>query len=248
MRVALVTGSSRGIGLAILKQLVQDGFTCVMTSTKKTPETDELAKSLGVRHIVCNIGDTESRKALFSEIEKEYGRLDLVVNNAGTAPKQRLDILETTEENFDGVVSVNQRGTFFMCQLAANFMLAHKQAGEVPRIINISSISAFTSSVNRGEYCIAKAGISMTTKLFADRLAEEGIPVFEVQPGIIKTDMTKGVQEKYDALIAGGVTPIKRWGLPQDIADAVSVLASGKLDFATGQVIHADGGFHIRRL
>lgn len=250
MQVALVTGSSRGIGLGILKRLLKDGYTCIMTSTSRTDGTERTVKSLGdgVTHLVCDIGDQKSREGLFAQIERQFGRLDLLVNNAGVAPKERLDILQTTEENFDGVVNVNQKGTFFMCQLGANLMLRTKKEGQTPRIINISSISAFTSSVNRGEYCIAKAGISMCTKLFADRLAEEGIPVFEVQPGIIQTDMTKGVSEKYDRLIQEGITPIRRWGTPEDVADAVSALASGKLDFATGQVIHADGGFHIRRL
>ena len=184
-------------------------------------------------------------------IKEKYGRLDIHVNNAGVAPKLRLDILKTTAESFDFVMNINLRGTFFMCQNVANAMIEMKDSGlrdYSPRIVNIASMSAYTSSTNRGEYCISKAGISMITKLFADKLSEYGIPVFEVRPGIIMTDMTSTVKEKYDRLIAGGVTPIKRFGQPKDVADCVMAAASGRLDFATGQVLNADGGFHIRRL
>ena len=182
---------------------------------------------------------------------ERYGRLDLHVNNAGVAPNVRLDILETTEESFDRLMRINLKGTFFMCQTVARAMIALQQkgiAGYHPRIVNIASMSSYTSSTNRGEYCISKAGISMVTKLFADKLAEYGIGVFEVRPGIIMTDMTKTVTEKYQKLIDEGVTPIKRFGQPEDVANCVLAAASGLLDFATGQVLNADGGFHIRRL
>ena len=179
------------------------------------------------------------------------GRVDLLVNNAGVACEKRLDILETTEESFDRLLRINTKGTFFMCRLFARHMIEQKQkdAEYVPRIVNISSVSAYTSSVSRGEYCISKAGISMVTKLFADRLAEYGIPVFEVRPGIIATDMTECVKEKYDRMISEeGITPIRRWGTPEDVANCVLAAASGLLDFGTGTVLNADGGFHIRRL
>ena len=175
----------------------------------------------------------------------------MLVNNAGVACAVRLDILETTEESFERLMRINLEGTFFMCQTAANKMIELKKQGVedyTPRIVNISSMSAYTSSVSRGEYCISKAGISMTTKLFADRLAEEGIPVFEVRPGIIMTDMTAVVKEKYEKLIAEGVTPIRRFGQPEDVARCVMAACSGLLDFGTGTVLNADGGFHIQRL
>ena len=173
------------------------------------------------------------------------------MNNAGVACEVRLDVLETTEESFDRVVGINTKGTFFMCQIFANLMIGYQGRGLVdytPRIVNISSVSSYTSSTSRGEYCISKAGISMTTLLFADRLAEYGIPVFEVRPGIIKTPMTDVVSEKYDKLIDEGLTPIKRWGTPEDVAKCVLAASSGLLDFGTGTVLNADGGFHIRRL
>ena len=175
----------------------------------------------------------------------------MLVNNAGVAPTVRLDLLETTEDSFDRLMQINLKGTFFMCQLAARMMIDMQGKGledYTPRLVNISSMSAYTSSTSRGEYCVSKAGISMTTQLFADRLAEYGIPVFEVRPGIIQTDMTAGVTEKYQKLIDGGITPIKRFGQPADVANCVCAAVSGLLDFAAGQVLNADGGFHIRRL
>jgi len=175
----------------------------------------------------------------------------VLVNNAGIAPRKRLDILETTSDSVDALLDINLKGTFFMCQAAANTMIGlldRGLEGYSPRLVNISSMSAYTSSVSRGEYCISKAGISMVTKLFADRLAEYGIPVFEVRPGIILTEMTSSVKEKYARMIDEGVTPIRRFGLPEDVAACVEAACSGLLDFATGQVLNADGGFHIRRL
>ena len=175
----------------------------------------------------------------------------MLTNNAGVAPTVRLDVLKTTQESFERVVGINCEGTFFMCQLFANAMieLQNKDLPDYkPRIVNISSVSAYTSSTSRGEYCISKAGISMVTKLFADRLAEYGIPVFEVRPGIILTDMTACVKEKYDKLIAEGITPTKRMGLPEDVAKCVIGACSGLFDFGTGTVFNADGGFNIRRL
>lgn len=256
MKVASVTGSRRGIGLAIARELAKDGYTVVLSDIiekeEALPLLEELrAEGLSVDYVRCDISKTEDRAAFFAYIDKTYGRLDVHVNNAGVAPRVRLDILETTEESFDFLMGVNLRGTFFMCQAAANRMRTWKAAGVedyTPRIVNIASMSSYTSSTNRGEYCISKAGISMVTQLFADKLAEDGIPVFEVRPGIIQTDMTATVTEKYQKLIDGGVTPIRRFGQPEDVANCVMAAVSGRLDFATGQVLNADGGFHIRRL
>jgi len=240
-KVALVTGSTRGIGKAIADALEREGYLVVRSGTKPME---------GANYIPCDISKEIDRERFFDEMHRLYGRLDLLVNNAGVAPPQRLDILQTTVESYDTVLDVNLKGTFFMCQRAANDMLALQGGLEdyQPRIINISSISAYTSSTNRGEYCVSKAGISMVTRLFADRLAQHGIPVFEVRPGIILTDMTAGVKEKYEKLIDEGLTPVKRFGRPEDVADCVLALCSGRLDFAAGQVIDADGGFHMRRL
>jgi len=229
-QIAIVTGAARGIGLSIAENLKQMGYEVIGADLASgTP---------------CDISNPTDRQRLLDETVAKYGQVDLLVNNAGIAPAQRLDILETTPDSFRRVLGVNLEGTFFMCQLFANQMI--KQG--FGRIINIASISSYTSSVNRGEYCISKAGVSMTTQLFADRLAEFGVGVFEVRPGVILTDMTEKVKDKYAKLIEDGLTPIKRFGQPQDVADAVFAIASGRLDFATGQVINADGGFHIRRL
>jgi len=240
-KVAAVTGSTRGVGKAIADALENEGYLVIRSGTKPMD---------GAGYIPCDISKTEGRKHFFDEIHRRFGRLDLLVNNAGVAPRERLDILQATEESYDYVLDVNLKGTFFMCQHAANYMLGLQSKLEEyrPRIINISSISAYTSSTNRGEYCISKAGISMVTQLFADRLAQADIPVFEIRPGIILTDMTAPVREKYERLIEDGLTPIRRIGRPEDVADCVLALCSGRLDFAAGQVIDADGGFHMRRL
>ena len=240
-KVAAVTGSTRGIGRAIAEALESEGYIVVRSGTKPMDDTN---------YILCDISKTNDRDYFFNEIHRRFGRLDLLVNNAGVAPPARLDILQTTEESYDYALDINLKGTFFMCQRAANYMLETQGRLEAyqPRIINISSISAYTSSTNRGEYCVSKAGVSMVTRLFADRLAGHDIPVFEIRPGIILTDMTAPVQEKYQKLIGEGLTPIRRIGRPEDVADCVLALCSGRLDFAAGQVIDADGGFHLRRL
>lgn len=242
-KVAVVTGARQGIGKGIADALKAEGYTVVYSAQSPSME--------GELYCPCDISKAEDRKALADFVMNQYGRIDLLVNNAGVACKVRLGVLETTEESFDRVVGINTKGTFFMCQLFANRMIECQSRGLEdyhPRIINIASVSSYTSSTNRGEYCISKAGISMTTQLFADALAPYAIPVFEVRPGIIKTAMTEGVSEKYDKLIAEGVTPIKRWGTPEDVANCVLAAASGLLDFGTGTVLNADGGFHIRRL
>ena len=253
-KVAAVTGSRRGIGRAIAKALAKDGYTVVLSGASSAANSVDFLREFReigpAEYVSCDISNTHDRNAFFEFIEKSFGRLDVLVNNAGVAPRERLDVLETTEDSFDYVLDVNLRGTFFMCQAAANLMTRTQKSKTSyrPRIVNISSISAYTASVNRGEYCISKAGVSMVTALFADRLAEYGIPVFEVRPGVIMTDMTSAVTEKYQALIDGGLTPIKRFGQPEDIADCVMAAVHGHLDFATGQVLNPDGGFHLRRL
>lgn len=254
-KIAIVTGSRRGIGLATVKKLMSDGYTAVLCDVVEKEEVKDLLAELN-RHgeadyFRCDISVPEDREALMDAVVEKYGRIDALVNNAGVACKQRLDILETTVESVERLLRINLEGTFFMCQAGAKRMIAMKKAGLPdynPHIVNIASMSSYTSSVSRGEYCMSKAGISMVTKLFADRLAEENISVFEVRPGIIMTDMTAVVKEKYEKLITEGVTPIRRLGQPEDVANCVSAACSGLLDFGTGTVLNADGGFHIQRL
>ena len=247
MKTAIVTGSSRGIGRGIADLLDQNGYTVIYSGTKPERPADLSDEK---SYFAADISDGTQRRALVAFAMEKYGRLDVLVNNAGIAPRVRRDILEMDEESFDEVLGVNLRGTTFMCQLAAKAMLEGKKtlSDYAPRIINIGSMSADTASVNRGEYCISKAGVGMVTKLFAARLAAEGIPVFEVRPGIIDTDMTKGVHEKYRKLIDEGLLPVQRFGEPQDVARMVLACCSGLLDYSAGQTLDADGGFSLRRL
>lgn len=254
-QVAIVTGAARGIGRGIAEALARVEFDLVVDDVlepEAAGETMKVLRDLGaeVLYLRADISKSEDRARLVQECQGRFGRLDLLVNNAGVAPAQRLDILQATEESFDRVLAINLKGPYFLTQMVANWMIEQKREhpGRSPKIVNISSISAYTSSPSRGEYCISKAGVSMMTKLFADRLAEYGINVYEIRPGIIATDMTKAVKEKYDALIAGGLTPIARWGLPEDIGKAVAAIAFGAFPFSTGEVINVDGGFHLRRL
>ena len=246
-KIAVVTGSSRGIGRGIADLLHEEGYQVVYSGTH--PERPENLPA-DRDYFPCNIAQEADRNGLFAYVAEKYGRLDVLVNNAGVAPLVRRDILEATQESFDRVLGINLRGTFFMCQAAANRMIAGLETlpDYHPRIVNIGSMSAYTSSVSRPEYCISKAGIAMVTQLFADRLCEYGIPVFEIRPGIIETDMTSVVHAKYEALIAQGITPIRRFGKPEDVANMVLAACSGRLDFTSGQVLNADGGFHLRRL
>ena len=246
MKVAFVSGATRGIGRAIADRLFERGYQVLYSGTRAERPAD-LPEDRD--YIGCNISDANQRKAAFEYIDRHYGRLDVLVNNAGVAPLVRQDILQMTEESFDRVLDINLKGTMFMCQLAANYMLSMKEKWEdKPRIVNIGSISAYTSSTARGEYCISKAGLGMVTQLLADRLAEEGIPVFEVRPGIIATDMTEKVHDKYAKLIEGGLLPVPRFGAPEDVANMVEACCSGLLDYSAGQVLNADGGFSLRRL
>lgn len=249
MKIAIVTGGRRGIGRGIAEALIGKGYRVIATGV--SPEAGEDFKKLGENAVYfrADSASAEDRKTLFAEVEKTYGRLDLLVNNAGVAPAVRADLLEMSEESFDRVMGTNLRGTFFMTQEAARFMIRTLDRYETPpMIVNIGSMSAYTSSVNRGEYCMSKAGVSMATALYADRLAPYGINVYEIRPGIIRTDMTEKVSEKYDRLIAGGITPIRRWGTPEDIGKAVAAIADGAFPFSTGEVINVDGGFHLQRL
>ena len=253
-KCAIVTGASRGIGFATAKQLCSEGYNLVMVATgtkeKNADAIDEL-KKLGteVLYVQANIADHDDRLRIVEEAVKVFGRIDVLVNNAGVAPLQRADLLTMTEESFDRVIGTNTKGNMFLTQAVANQMIRQDLVnGRRGVIVNISSCSAVVSSTNRGEYCISKAGVSMLTTLYADRLAPEGILVHEIRPGVIDTDMTGTVHEKYDRLIAAGEFPIARWGKPQDIANAVSLLISDKLMYTTGNYIDVDGGFHIRRL
>ena len=243
-KTALVTGAAGGIGFATVQKLLQNGFAVAgMGRNDNLPQTPE-GDFLYFRGDVKSDAD---RRGFIDAAKKKFGRIDVLVNVAGIAPKVRTDLLEMTEESFDEVMEINLKGTLFLTILAAKEMIKN-EGDHKGSIVNISSVSAYTSSVNRGEYCISKAGVSMVTKLFADRLAEYGIPVNEVRPGIIATHMTEKVKEKYDALIEGGLLPEKRWGQPEDVAAAVYALCSGALPYVTGQSIDVDGGFHIRRL
>ena len=247
MRSAFVTGSTRGIGRGIAEALRREGWRVFFSGTRKEPPADLPA---GADYIPCDISRAEDRRAALEEILRRCGRIDLLVNNAGVAPLERRDILEMTEESFDRVMGINLKGTLFMCQLFAREMIAERDRVSEwqPRIVNIGSMSAYTSSTSRGEYCVSKAGVGMVTKLFADRLAAEGIPVFEVRPGIIDTDMTKVVHEKYERMIGEGLLPVRRFGKPEDVAGMVLACAGGLLDYSAGQVLDADGGFSLRRL
>lgn len=254
-KVALVTGSSRGIGKAIAIGLAKAGYAVVINSRQPEStlqESIEEVKVFGnpVLYLQGDIALKEDRKWMIDQLMDKFGRIDLLVNNAGVGPKIRNDLLEMTEESMDFVLGVNLYGTFFLSQAVANIMIAEKgdYPERLPMIINISSMSAYTSSLNRGEYCISKAGVSMITQLFADRLADDGIRVYEIRPGIIETELTAKVKDKYSPLIESGLTPIKRWGQPEDIAQAVLTLSSGGLLFSTGDVLNVDGGFHLRRL
>ena len=250
--VALVTGAARGIGAAIAIELAKSGCDVVVFDVIKSEGTVTSIRSAGSRglDIIGNVASAADRSAALAKIEQAFGRLDVLVNNAGVAPKMRADILEATEESYDRVMSTNLKGPYFLTQAAANWMIRQRKErpGDWMCIVNISSMSAYTASVARGEYCISKAGVSMATKLWAARLAEFGIGVYEIRPGIVATEMTSTVKDKYDKLIAEGLTPIKRWGRPEDVAKAVAAVVRGDFKFSTGEVINVDGGFHLRIL
>ncbi len=253
-KTAIVTGGSRGIGFGIARQLGLDGYQVAILDINDPKQYQENLKeleSLGIDYLYVQGSTTnkEDRENFLKQTVEKYGDIDVLVNNAGVAPKVRLDLLEMTEESFDYVVGTNTKGTMFMTQLVANQMLTQPVKGRRRGVIvNISSSSVTVSSTNRGEYCVSKAGVAMLTTLYADRLAAEDIQVYEIRPGVIDTDMTKVVHKKYSDLIEQGAFPIARWGTPQDIADVVSAFCSEKFIYSTGNYIDLDGGFHIKKL
>ena len=257
-KVALVTGASRGIGRAIAIELARVNYDVMINYASNQAAADEAcdavkATNSDVRVETCraNVADAAERDELLRQTRAAFERLDLLVNNAGVAPEQRVDLLDATVESFDRVVGTNLKGPYFLTQAVARWMIEQRSsagAGYSPAIVNITSISAYTASPERGDYCVSKAGLSMMTKLFAARLANDGIRVYEIRPGVIATDMTEGVKAKYDRLIDADLTPIKRWGTPEDVGRAVAAIAMDLLPFSTGEVINVDGGFHLRRL
>jgi len=261
--VALITGASRGIGRGIALELAKLGHDLVINYAGNAEAAKQTAADCGthakaagksIRAEICqaDISQSADRKKLTVFTREQFGRIDLLVNNAGVAPNVRADILEATEESFDRLIAINVKGPYFLTQLVAKWMIEEVRSAERgvrnPKIITVSSISAYTASTHRGDYCVSKAALSMLTPLFASRLAEFGINVYEIRPGVIATDMTGAVKEKYDKLIAEGLTPIQRWGTPEDIGRAVVAIARDAFPFSTGEVINVDGGFHLRRL
>ncbi len=252
-RVALVTGGRRGIGLAIAEGLATDGFDVAITGTRddvvaQAAVTKLTALGSTATYVAGDIGAVADHARVLDAVEARLGQIDLLVSNAGIAPPQRLDLLATTTENFDAVMGVNLRGAFFLAQAVANRMLADQREARGKTLVFITSCSAEMVSINRVEYCIAKAGLAMAVQGFAVRLAAEGIGVFEIRPGIIRTDMTAGVAGKYDGLIGSGLVPAGRWGEGADIAAAVRLLAKSEMAFSTGSVINVDGGLTVSRL
>jgi len=258
--VVLVTGSSRGLGRGVAETLALAGFSVTIhyASNKEAAEMaaaacQKLAPNSEQKFAIVggNIALAADRQRLFDEVLAAYGHLDALVNNAGVAPRIRADITEATEEIFDEVMGINLKGPYFLSQLAARYWLANPGRSRIPggyKLLFITSLSANTASINRGEYCISKAGLGMATQLWAVRLADAGVQVLELRPGIMATDMTAGVKDKYDKLLAEGLVPQKRWGTPQDVGLAVKAILEGHFPFSTGDVINIDGGFHLRRL
>jgi NAD(P)-dependent dehydrogenase (short-subunit alcohol dehydrogenase family) len=268
-QVALVTGASRGIGRGIAIELARLGFSiainyaqhheaaleckrlCVQAATSGAHAALKGRATSSFEIFRADVSKTQDRAILLKAVQERFAWIDLLVNNAGVAPTVRVDLLETSEESFDRVMNINARGPYFLTQAVANFWIAGlnqrpEKTGK-PKIVNISSASAYAPSVNRGEYCMSKAALSMMTQLFAARLAEYGINVYEIRPGIVLTEMTGPVKEKYDGMISDGLTPLTRWGTPEDIGRAVAAIAEDRFPFSTGEVINVDGGFHIRR-
>jgi NAD(P)-dependent dehydrogenase (short-subunit alcohol dehydrogenase family) len=254
-QVALVTGGARGIGYGIAECLAQGGCDLVIGDIQEeSGVADALAglKKLGAEVLYCraDVSNAAARAQMLEAIKARFGRLNVLINNAGVAPKVRADILEATEESFERLIKINLQGPYFLTQAVANWMVSQKKADAAFAgcIVNISSISATVASVGRGEYCISKAGVSMATQLWAARMGEFGVPVYEIRPGIIKTDMTATVQAKYDKMIAEGLLVQPRWGVPEDIGRAVAMMVRGDIGYSTGQVIMVDGGYSVARL
>lgn len=256
--VSLVTGAGRGIGRGIAIELAKLGHAVVVNYAGNFGAAEEclrLVREAGGDGVIAqaDVSVPADRERLVKETLDAYGRIDLLVNNAGVAPNVRADLLEASEDSFDRLIDINLKGPYFLTRIVARQMIDQAQRGDLgafglPRIVTITSVSAYTASVNRGDYCVAKAGLAMMTALYAARLAEYGINVYEVRPGVIATDMTGGVKEKYDRMIEQGAWPIRRWGQPEDVGRAVAAIARGDLPYSTGEVINVDGGFHMRTL
>lgn len=254
-KTALITGGSRGIGFGIAMELAQEGLNLAINGVRPENQVEdalEKLKSFGVKVIYCqgDISKKEDRDFIIGKTKSEFGQLNFLINNAGIAPKERRDILEASEESFEYVLKVNLQGPYFLSQLVANWLVEQKEHDPefFGSIINITSVSATVVSVNRGEYCVSKAGLAMMSALFAARLGEFDIPVYEIRPGVIETDMTAGVKEKYDKLFAEGLAVQPRWGKPSDIGKTVKALVEGLLPYSTGTVIMVDGGLNMTRL
>lgn len=254
-RVALVTGGTRGIGLGIALRLAKSGFNVAVNGRRPAEDVQDALDQLseqGAEALYCraDVASTDDRARMVDEITDRFGRIDALVNNAGVAPDVRADLLDATEESFERLIRINLQGPYFLTQLVAKRMIEQPASEDGLRgvVVNVSSVSATVASVNRGDYCISKAGVAMATQLWAARLAEHGVYVYEVRPGVIRTDMTSGVVEKYDRLIAEGLTVEPRWGTPDDVGRAVATLARGELSYATGNVLLIDGGLTLPRL
>jgi 3-oxoacyl-[acyl-carrier protein] reductase len=253
--VALVTGGSRGIGLGIAEALADSGFELGINGVRDAADVAGALAALekrGANTVYCqgNVAHAADRQAIVDAVRQHFGRLDVLVNNAGVAPNVRADILDATEESFDRLIGINLKGPYFLTQLVARWMIDQRKADADFHgvIVNISSVSATEASINRGDYCISKAGVAMATQLWAHRLAEFGVAVYEVRPGLVRTDMSALVAEKYDRMIANGLLVESRWGLPEDVGRAVAMLARGEITYATGNVLRIDGGMTLRRL
>jgi 3-oxoacyl-[acyl-carrier protein] reductase len=254
-RVAIVTGGTRGIGFGVATALAKEGFNlcvCGLRSAEAAEESLAKLRAFGaeVLYVRADIGSKPDRDNLIKAVEAHYGALHVLVNNAGVAPDVRADMLDATEESFERLIRINLKGPYFLTQAAANYMARQKKsdASFAGAIINVTSVSAEVASTNRGDYCVSKAGLAMASKLFAARMGEFGVPVYEVRPGIIATDMTSGVTGKYDTLIANGLLVDPRWGTPEDVGRIVASLARGDLPYGTGSVLHVDGGLTLQRL
>lgn len=254
-RVALITGGTRGIGLGIARVLADRGFDLALNGVRPESEVQGVVEELRarggqVRYVPGDVADGASRERIVQSLREGPGRLHVLVNNAGVAPDVRADLLEAREDSYDRVMGINLKGPYFLTQAVARWMIEQKRADETWTgcVVNVTSISATVASTNRGEYCVSKAGLAMASRLWATRLAEEGIPVYEVRPGIIRTDMTAGIALKYDPLIRDGLVPERRWGTPEDVGRAVGALATGEVPYATGTVLMVDGGLTLPRL
>ncbi|MEQ9454686.1 MAG: 3-ketoacyl-ACP reductase [Phycisphaeraceae bacterium] len=253
--VAMVTGGSRGIGLGIAHKLAADGFDVVINGRRAAADVKGVLEELGThgvetQYVRGDVANLEEHEVMIEAIRERFGRLDALVNNAGVAPERREDILDASAESFDRLMSINLRGPYFLTQRVARWMIEQKKADaqRQPSIVFVTSVSATVVSVNRGDYCITKAGLAMASQLWAARLGEFGIPCYEVRPGIIRTDMTAGVTEKYDKLFAEGIAVDRRWGTPEDVGAVVAALVGGDLPYGTGQAIMVDGGLTVQRL